>query len=116
MNKSRLLGTACALLCIYASLPIHAAVIDMQVWSGHAYYLLDTATWSASESEAVSLGGHLATINDQSEHDWVWNTFSTHFDPAQRINLWVGYTDSTDFGASEGNWKWVSGESSNYTN
>ena len=32
--------------------------------NGHLYSLLDTATWTASEAEAIALGGHLVTIND----------------------------------------------------
>ena len=32
--------------------------------NGHAYFLLAPNTWTSSESQAVALGGHLATIND----------------------------------------------------
>ena len=45
---------------------------------GHTYYLLTQNTWTASEAEAVTLGGHLVTINDSAENDWVLNTFNRH--------------------------------------
>ena len=44
--------------------------------NGHAYYLLTTNTWTQSENEAIALGGHLVTINDDAENDWVYDTFS----------------------------------------
>ena len=49
--------------------------------NGHTYYLLDTdgsKWWHQVESEAVSMGGHLATINDDEENQWVLSTFSEH--------------------------------------
>jgi hypothetical protein len=56
----------------------------------HVYYLLSTHTWTAAEAEAVSLGGHLVTINDAAEQRWITNAFlplaGTHY-------LWIGLTD-----------------------
>ena len=43
--------------------------------NGHAYYLLSTNTWTQSENEAIALGGHLVTINDDAENNWVYDTF-----------------------------------------
>src|SRR5262245_43477031 len=42
---------------------------------GHAYYLLSVNTGTASEAYARELGGHLVTINDAAENQWVLNTF-----------------------------------------
>ena len=42
----------------------------------HVYYLLELDTWTNSEAEAVSMCGHLATINDSAEEQWVFDTFS----------------------------------------
>ena len=73
----------------------------------HPYYLLEPNCWMASEAEAVSLGGHLATINDQAEQDWVVLTFALC-----GKNLWIGFNDAKQ----EGNFAWVSGEPVTYTN
>ena len=78
--------------------------------NGSTYYLLTSTTWTASETEAVSLGGHLATINDLGENDWVYSTFSS-FGGVDR-GLWIGLTDRT----TEGSFTWVSGETSAYRN
>ena len=44
--------------------------------NGRQYYLLDKSTWSAAESQAVVMGGHLATVRNQAENDFIFNTFS----------------------------------------
>src|SRR5262245_15873991 len=83
--------------------------------NGHQYYLLKPSTWTAAEAEAVSLGGHLATINDAAENDWVYNTFiplTGTITPSFRPALWIGLTDA----AVEGSFVWVNGEPVAYTN
>ncbi len=77
--------------------------------NNHQYVLLTSETWTSSESEAVSLGGHLATINDQSEQNWVFTTFGG-YGGAQRL-LWIGLNDA----AVEGQFRWSSGEAVAYT-
>lgn len=74
--------------------------------NGHFYYLLDADTWTNSEDQAIALGGHLVTINDQAEQDLVFETFSGG------RNLWIGFTDTLE----EGNFVWISGEAVTYTN
>jgi hypothetical protein len=81
-----------------------------QYYNGHTYYLLDTSSWSDAEAKAVSMGGHLVTINDSSEDAWVYDTFSTYGSTDR--NLWTGYTDQSD----EGNFSWISGDTSTYSN
>ncbi len=79
--------------------------------NGHDYYLLDAATWTASEAEAVSLGGHLTTIRNQAEEDFVYNTFTA----SRTVNrcLWIGLTV---VGQPFPNFYWISGEPVTYTN
>jgi hypothetical protein len=74
--------------------------------NGHTYYLLTSQSWTASEAESVSLGGHLATINDASEDTWVFDTFA-----APNRMLWIGLNDVQ----SERVFVWSSGESVTYT-
>jgi len=78
--------------------------------NGHTYYLLDEDTWTNSESEAITFGGHLVTINDAAEDQWVFDTFSG-FAEVDR-NLWLGLNDAD----IEGTFVWSSGETSLYTN
>lgn len=78
--------------------------------NGHTYYLLDAQSWQDSENEAVSLGGHLVTVSDADEQNWVFSTFGA-FGSAHR-SLWIGLTDS----AVEGAFAWISGEAVTYTN
>lgn len=78
--------------------------------SGHWYYLLNYTNWPGAEQIAVSLGGHLATINDAAENQWIYDQFST-FGGIER-SLWIGLNDA----ASEGTWVWVSGEPVTFLN
>jgi hypothetical protein len=73
--------------------------------SGHFYRLTEPVTWLEAETQAVELGGHLVTINDGVENDWLVSAFGTE-------TLWIGYTDKD----SEGSWSWISNELSSYTN
>lgn len=74
----------------------------------HEYYLLEESTWTEAEAEAVVLDGHLVTINDQAEQDWVWSTFSGD----ESRSLWTGFNDVEE----EETFVWVSGEPVTYTN
>jgi hypothetical protein len=77
--------------------------------NSHQYYLLTEDTWQASEAEAVALGGHLATINDAAEQDWIFSNFGS-FNGTNR-SLWIGLNDA----AKEGTFTWISGEPVTYT-
>jgi hypothetical protein len=68
-------------LTIIASLG--AASVNAQILTnaynpatGHNYYLLAQSTWTVAESQAITLGGHLVTINDAAEDNWVSTAFS----------------------------------------
>lgn len=78
--------------------------------NGNTYYLLGQASWTASEAAAVALGGHLATINDAAENQWVYDTF-TQSGTVER-SLWLGINDA----AVAGTFVWSSGQASGYTN
>ena len=75
--------------------------------NNHTYYLLEPSTCTDAEISAIQLGGHLVTINEQSENDWVFNTFASNYGA-----LWIGLNDA----AQEGVFAWLSGEPVNYTN
>jgi hypothetical protein len=75
--------------------------------NGHIYYLVSQNTWSNSEAEAVSLGGHLATIRNAAENQWIFFNFGPYGGA-----LWIGLTDREKVSS----FKWSSGEPLKYTN
>lgn len=99
-----------AIIALIAAASVNAQVLTnaYNPATGHTYYLLAQSTWSVAESEAVTLGGHLATINDAAEDDWVVTTFS-NFGGVQR-GLWIGLTDQDH----EGTFSWIDGDPSTY--
>jgi hypothetical protein len=75
--------------------------------SNRSYYMLSSAgTWTEAQAEAVSMGGNLATINDEAENQFLVTTFGG------TEGLWIGLTDE----AEEGRFKWVNGELAAYRN
>jgi len=78
--------------------------------NGHFYSLLSPATWTWSERAAAALGGHLASIANKTEQDWVYNSFSG-YSGTNRV-LWIGLNDV----ATEGRFVWSSREPVPFTN
>ncbi|MBL8881124.1 MAG: hypothetical protein JNG88_18600, partial [Phycisphaerales bacterium] len=81
------------------------SVLDTRVnpANGHTYHLLAGGSWTAAQATAVALGGNLATVNDQAEHDWI-NAQWHNWQGVDR-DLWIGLTDA----AQEGNFVWIDG-------
>jgi len=76
------------------------------------YYGLSRAGWAESEAAAIQLGGHLVTINDAAENQWVFNTFSNVGGVGEY--LWLGLNNLAHPGTSQ--FEWTSGEPVGYTN
>ncbi|MGE3840997.1 MAG: C-type lectin domain-containing protein [Vicinamibacterales bacterium] len=105
------LAAAAILLAISTAaqaLPLTGPVVNPA--NGHTYYLLDAGSWQDSETEATGLGGHLVTISDAAEQDWVFSTFGGY--AGVNRSLWIGLNDQ----AVEGSFVWSSGEAVGYTN
>ncbi|MCA9447227.1 MAG: hypothetical protein KC931_08920, partial [Candidatus Omnitrophica bacterium] len=69
--------------------------------NGHWYRLTEPdLSWLEAESQAQSKGGHLVTINDATEQEWIYN----HFADSKRI--WIGFTDM----GQEGHWTWLTND------
>jgi hypothetical protein len=79
--------------------------------NGH-YYTLTTGTknWLQAEAEAVSLGGHLVSINDLAEQTFIETMFLTGAN--DRTIYWTGATDQ----ALEGTFVWSNGSPFSYFN
>ena len=106
------ISTIASTLALFAATSSQAAVIGGPILNpanNHFYLLLSQNTWTASEAEALTLGSHLATINNAAEDSWVFDTFST-FGGVNR-QLWIGLNDL----AQAGNFQWTSGEPVTYT-
>jgi hypothetical protein len=56
--------------------------------NGHDYYLLTPNTWSASETEAETLGGTLVVIRNAAELEWICSKVGW-FDGTHR-GFWIG--------------------------
>jgi len=98
--------------CTYSNISL-AAVISGPITNpatGNTYYLLSQNNWTASQAEAVTLGGNLVTINDLAENNWVVSQFSNFGNVARA--LWIGLNDAK----SEGAFVWASGEQVSYRN
>jgi len=77
--------------------------------NGHQYYLLYAMSWTSSEVFAQRLGGHLATVNDAAENEWIRANLGNLGGTARRT--WIGLNDAD----LEGTFVY-SGENSAYRN
>ena len=78
--------------------------------TGHRYVAFQGATWAACEAFAVQLGGHLITINDAAENEWVRANVANYGGVDRR--LWIGFNDV----AVEGVFTWTDGTPVTFTN
>jgi len=79
--------------------------------TGNTYHLLSPSSWDDGEAAAISLGGHLATVNDAAENAWLHTNFVLDANGSTR-DVWHGFNDI----AVEGQWEWTSGEAVTYEN
>lgn len=101
-----LIATLFAVACSASATVLLSTMNDN---NGHTYLLLSRQNWTSAEAEAVANGGHLVTINDAAENDYIVHTFITFDHPNDP--LWIGLTDA----ANEGTFVWASGEPVTYT-
>jgi hypothetical protein len=87
--------------------------------NGHTYYLLSPSTWISAQSQAVAMGGNLATVRNVNEQNFIFNTFGTV--SGTNYSLWIGLYDPTgvahdDAGSLHAShFVWVDGEPVTYT-
>ena len=105
--------------CLKACIDLQSSTDNMITWNnffvgykalifnGHKYiYLYDDGKyWSEAKTACEALGGHLITITDQNEYDFVINLLYDH-DPINGGAIWLGLTDES----MEGTFEWVTGE------
>ncbi|HEY1598275.1 MAG TPA: lectin-like protein [Pirellulales bacterium] len=96
-------------------IPISPVISDPA--TGHSYQLLSNANWADSEAEAEALGGHLATIGNQEQQNFLLDVFGGY--GGQQHLLWIGLYDPTqqiNAANPADNYLWVSGAPITYTN
>jgi len=83
----------------------YAKVESYWVYGGHRYLATAKTSWSAAEAYAQSLGGHLVTVDDAAEDQWL--------DQIRRPigQVMLGLNDV----AVEGTWVWADGTPVGYT-
>jgi len=92
--------------------------------NGHSYYVTSKANWIDAEAEAVSLAGHLVTVDNVAENTWLVNNVLVDFTASGKPNLsklplWIGFHDPVQNdgtgAAHAANFVWSSGAPNNYT-
>jgi hypothetical protein len=85
---------------------------DWHGYNGHLYALTDGGkTWQGAESEAVSQGGHLVSINNSAEQNWLVSQFG-----GWPNSYWIGFFQLPGSEEPDKGWVWVSGEPVTFTN
>ena len=91
------------------------AEIPFLQYGESAYVVVNGPTWQEAEANAVALGGHLVSINDQDENEWIYSQYYTEGEDEY-------YTEGEDalhiglYEVSDGTYQWISGQSASYTN
>jgi len=85
-------------------------MLELGLWThnpatNHYYQPLECGNWEQCEAAAKNLGGHLVTINNATENQWLVDTFG--YTP-----YWIGLIKKEQ----PKTWQWISGEDTSYTN
>ena len=82
---------------------------------GSSYYtIVDGPSWTQAEANSVKFGGHLVTLNNKDEDDFVFNSFIKRSAEPNDFSdhLWIGLSDSLQ----EGTYRWSDGAAFIYNN
>lgn len=77
--------------------------------TGHRYQLITAGTWMQAEKLALELGGHLATINNAAEQEWLRRNI--HLVPGGPSSVAIGFHDQ----AREGTFQWLNHDPVTFT-
>lgn len=101
------------LLTVVFIMPISSRAVTTDIpsdaveYNGHYYYAFDeNLTWTEAKTKCEAMGGYLATIHSDAEHNVVRSVLKEKSDSF----FWIGgyRTDSVS------NWQWVTGETFSY--
>lgn len=83
--------------------PVITGFTNQQNYNGHSYYRsTGSAFWSAAKTACENMGGHLVTVTSAAENSFIFNLWPSG---------WIGLTDEV----TEGQWRWVTGETYSYS-
>jgi hypothetical protein len=75
-------------------------------------------SWQGAENEAISQGGHLATLTDANQISWILNTFPNVYIQGTTdwggAFFWIGLHNPSGNLTSSSDWAWSSGATSTY--
>jgi hypothetical protein len=99
------------LSCVAVSAAHGGMILQTATRGENTYHLVGAdsgagLTWIEAEAFAQTLGGHLVTINDEGENNWLFDTFN-----GANVGFWIGLNDAAD----EGKFTWVGGEALTFT-
>ena len=118
-NGIGLVSSDAVLTVVPAGIPPILAGPVINPANRNEYYLLDQSTWVEAEARARALGGHLATLRDAGEQEWLFTNFGM-FGGEER-NLWIGLHDAdplnnaTNSAERQAEFVWASGEPVSYS-
>ena len=58
------------------------------IYGSNYYRIVDGPTWTQAEANSLSLGGHLVTVNNREEGDFLVSTFGK-----ERYSAFIGLND-----------------------
>jgi hypothetical protein len=121
MKKIHLIVASAFVIGLLCSLAVTVDAYTWYTYGGHEYALTKNYNnWSGAEAEAVSQGGHLATITDQNQSNFLINTFQNTLvknGPPGDLGLyffWIGLYNTSGNLSDLSAWQWISGNSSTF--
>ncbi len=102
--KQLALASLIAASCSAQAISLVGPVVS---YNGHDYVEITADTWTNSEDFAVSLGGHLAAVNDAAENTFLNTTFGSQH------ALWIGFHRT---GPNSSDFAWTNGDAVTFTN
>lgn len=111
----KLLPIVASIILLAISIPTFAYDWVTSPINGHLYTLIDASSWLDAENQAITLGGHLVTIRNETENDWLQPWIANITGPTQWW-VWTGLYQLPNSSEPAGGWVWISGEPVTYTN
>lgn len=84
--------------------------------SGKRYSIVSESIWLTALNRVASLGGTLATVESREKQAWIERSVSLVPPLVGVGSLWIGLSDASHAGTSEGTFRWSSGVPLSFTN